>query len=80
MSTQVFDLSNNLVMQRNATTDGPLVTVFSSCDEFFNCGQDSVEQRLVVVEGQDKPVRAFEALNWLTRGMQSPVTFTPTQF
>lgn len=74
MSTQVLNFSNDLVMQRSATRFGPWVTVFCSCDEFFNSGQDSVEQQMVELE-DGRTMRAWQALNQLSRGGEVPVSF-----
>ena len=74
MSTQVLNFSNNLVMQRNATRFGAWVTVFCSCDEFFNSVQDSVEQQMVELE-DGRTMRAWEALRELSRRGEVPVSF-----
>ena len=74
MSTQVLNQNNELVMQRNATRFGSLVTVFCSCDAFFNSGQDSVEQQMVEVE-DGRTMRAWEALNELSSNGKVAVTF-----
>lgn len=74
MSTQVLNQNQEVVMQKNATRFGPLVTVFCTCDEFFNCGQDSVEQQMVEVE-DGRTMRAHEALRELSRNGSVHVTF-----
>ena len=74
MSTQVLNQNNELVMQRSATRFGAWVTVFCSCDEFFNSGQDSVEQQMVEVE-DGRTMRAWEALNELSRNGEVAVSF-----
>lgn len=75
MSTQVLNQNNEVVMQKNATRFGPMVTVFCTCDEFFNCGQDSVEQEMVTVE-DGRTMRAHEALRELSRNGDVHVTFS----
>ena len=74
MSTQVTNQNDQVVMQRNATVNGAVVTVFSSVDQFFNCGRDSVEQEFVTLE-TGEVMRGWEALNRLSRNGSVPVQF-----
>lgn len=74
MATQVLNNQGELVMQRNATRFGAWVTVFCSVDEFFNCGQDSVEQQMVSLE-DGREMRAFEALSELSKAKPLNVSF-----
>ena len=74
MATQVFDKNDNLVMQRNATQFGTLVTVFCSVDEFHNNGTDSLECSQVTLE-DGRSMMAWEALRELSNDNQHHVDF-----
>ncbi len=74
MATQVFTKDGTLLMQRNATKFGPLLTVFSTCDDFFNSGNDSLERLDVELE-DGRTMKAWEAFQALTRNGEVQATF-----